>query len=192
MPGTSPGYFTLFVQFDILHQDLVTNLIEMTKILISGCLLGQKVRYNGEGKLQQHQKLQEWIQAGKVISICPEVAGGLPIPRPPAEIQPGNTGIDVLNYSAPVFINTGTDVTTEFIQGAQKTLELAQKHGVKVAILKARSPSCGSSQIYDGSFTGNIVEGMGVTTALLTQHGIQVFNEDQINQALLAAESTNT
>lgn len=160
----------------------------MAKILISGCLIGQKVRYDGQAKLQQHQKLQQWLDDDKVVSICPEVVGGLSVPRPPAEIQPGYTGNDVLNVSALVYTNTNIDVTEQFKCGAQKTLTLAKKHGIKVAILKARSPSCGSQQIYDGTFSGNTIDGMGVTAALLTKHGIQVFNEDQIDQALAAAD----
>jgi uncharacterized protein YbbK (DUF523 family) len=144
--------------------------------LISGCLLGQKVRYDGKDSLQKNSRLDEWIKAGKVFFICPEMAGGLPTPRSPAEI----VGDKVLTIN-------GKDVTAEYLLGAQKTLALAQKHNIRVAILKARSPSCGSKQIYDGTHSKTLIDGMGTTTALLIQHGIQVFDETEIEQALDAA-----
>ena len=97
----------------------------MEKILISACLLGQKVRYDGGENLQKHPVFQEWIKAGRVVSICPEVAGGLSIPRPPAEIQAAD-GTDVIHRRAVVLTNEGSDVTAQFIAGAHKTLELAK------------------------------------------------------------------
>lgn len=161
----------------------------MSKILMSACLLGQKVRYDGGDCLQNHERLQTWIKAGKVVTICPEMIGGLPTPRPPAEIQGSKTGIAVLNGEAHIKTNTGENVTEQFIDGARKTLALAQKHHVRVAILKAKSPSCGSSVIYDGSFSRSLISGMGVTATLLNQHDILVFDEDHIDDALDAAES---
>jgi uncharacterized protein YbbK (DUF523 family) len=160
----------------------------MTKILMSACLLGLKVRYDGGHCLQNHARLQTWIEAGKVITICPEMAGGLATPRLPAEIQDKKTGSNVLEHEAKIITREGAEVTNEFILGANKALLLAQQHSIQVAILKSRSPSCGSSQIYDGSFSRNLIAGMGVTAALLTQHGIKVFDENQIDQALNAAE----
>ena len=164
----------------------------MSKILISACLLGQKVRYDGGDCLQNHERLQTWIKAGNVVTICPEMIGGLPTPRPPAEIQGSKTGIAVLNGDAHIKTNTGENVTEQFIKGARKTLALAQKHHVRVAILKAKSPSCGSSVIYDGSFSRSLIPGMGVTATLLNQHDILVFDEDHIDDALDAAESLNS
>ena len=161
----------------------------MPKILISACLLGQKVRYDGKDNLQSHQQLQAWIKAGDVISICPEMAGGLPTPRPPAEIEHGITAKEVLNGKGKIITINGGDVTAEYLSGAQKTLALAKQHNIHVAILKARSPSCGSKHVYDGNYTRSLVEGMGVAAALLTQHGIQVYDETQIDQALDAASS---
>ena len=117
------------------------------------------------------------------------MAGGLPTPRPPAEIQDSKVGSVVLNRDAVIKTNTGQDVTDEFILGAQKTLALAQKHHIRVAILKAKSPSCGSSVIYDGTFSRKLIPGMGVTATLLNQHDILVFDEDHIDEALDAAES---
>jgi len=161
----------------------------MNKILMSACLLGQKVRYDGGDCLNNHPRLQAWLDAKRVITICPEMAGGLPTPRPPAEIQDSKTGIDVLQNIAVVATNSGKDVTQAFINGAHKTLALAQKYNIGVAILKAKSPSCGSSVVYDGTFSKKLIDGMGVAAALLAQHGIKVFDENQIDEALDLAES---
>lgn len=160
----------------------------MVKILMSACLLGQKVRYDGRDCLQSNARLQTWVLAKSIITICPEMAGGLPTPRLPAEIQGKKTGVDVLNSDAKVTTKNGNDVTIAFMDGAQKTLALAEKNNVKIAILKAKSPSCGSLSVYDGSFSGNLIPGMGITAALLNQHGILVFDEDHIDEALNAAE----
>lgn len=156
----------------------------MSKLLISACLLGQKVRYDGTGKLQRHPQLDLLRQEKRLVAVCPEVLGGLSTPRPPAEVEPGKTADDVLSGKAKVLTNTGIDVTAEFIAGAHKALEFALKNDISVAVLKARSPSCGSSRVYDGTFSGNVIDGMGVTTAVLKQNGIQVFNEEQLNQAV--------
>jgi uncharacterized protein YbbK (DUF523 family) len=152
----------------------------MQKILISACLLGQPVRYDGKHKQQLHQRLQTWQKAGRLIAVCPEVAGELPTPRDPAEIAPGQR---------IVMTNHGEDVTEAFLAGSQRALELAQKNKVRVAILKARSPSCGSTEIYDGNFCGKAIPGMGITAELLTLHGIRVFNEESIDKALDLASS---
>jgi len=164
----------------------------MPKILISACLLGEKVRYDGNGFAPSHARLQELIASGDILSICPEVAGGLPVPRPPAEIQGGHTGDDVLVGKAKLLTNTGLDVSEQLIEGAKRALALAQKHNIKVAILKARSPSCGSLEIYDGSFSGMQISGMGVTAALLSQHGIHVYDEEHIDEALDAFDRAHT
>ncbi|HEV2613838.1 MAG TPA: DUF523 domain-containing protein [Gammaproteobacteria bacterium] len=156
----------------------------MSKILFSGCLLGQKVRYDGRDNLQTNARLQSPIKAGNVISICPEMAGGLPTPRPPAEIEPGKNVGDIFSGIGRILTNLGDDVTAEYLLGAQKTLELAQKHDIRVAVLKARSPSCGSKQVYDGTHSGIKIDGMGVTAALLTLHGIHVFDETEIDAAI--------
>lgn len=158
------------------------------KILMSACLLGQKVRYDGQDCLQNNGRLQTWISNGKIITICPEMAGGLPTPRPPAEIQGKKTGMDVLSGHAIVSTQNSQDITGAFIDGAQKALALSQKYNIKIAILKAKSPSCGSQVVYDGSFKRHLIPGMGVTAALLTQHGIMVFDETQIDEALSSAE----
>ncbi len=150
-------------------------------ILISACLLGSPVRYNGTDLLIDHPLLKQWEKEGRLISLCPEVAGGMPTPRAPAEITGGN-GESVLLKNAHVIDSQGEDVTNQFILGANKALEFAQKNNCVAAILTERSPSCGSSIIYDGSFSGVRKTGMGVTTALLEQNGIRVFNQDQLDE----------
>lgn len=156
----------------------------MTKILISACLLGQKVRYDGKDCLQSHPRLQQYIKDGNVVAICPEMAGGLPTPRPPSEIEPNANAEAVLNSQARVLTKTGIDVSNEYRAGANKALELAKKFDIHCAILKARSPSCGSKQVYDGTHSKQLVDGMGLTAQVLTNHGIRVFDETEIDAAL--------
>lgn len=146
------------------------------KILISGCFLGQKVRYNGIVKPLVSELLLSWQQQGRLISVCPEVIAGLPVPRPPAEIDPSTQQVMTID---------NIDVTQQFNQGAQVALQLCQQYNIRFALLKESSPSCGSNSIYDGSFTQQKIIGAGVTTRLLRQHGIEVFSEDSI-QALAA------
>lgn len=163
----------------------------MSKILMSACLLGQKVRYDGGDCLQSHPLLQQWFNEGNIITICPEMAGGLPTPRPPAEIQDKKSGVDVLKRTASVKTSNNQDVTDFFLRGAQKALELVKQHHIRVAILKARSPSCGAEMIYDGTFSRTLMQGEGVTAALLMEHGVQVFDEYHIDEALSAALGVN-
>ncbi|MBB2496934.1 DUF523 domain-containing protein [Aquipseudomonas ullengensis] len=153
----------------------------MEKLLVSRCLLGHKVRYDG-GAHGPYDLLQHWQDEGRIVALCPEVAGGLPTPRPPAEI-PGGQGSNVLDGNQPVLTDLGEDVTAAFVAGAEIALRLVRQHGLRVAVLKARSPSCGNSHNYDGSFSGNLVEGEGVTAALLRRNGVQVFNEQQLSEA---------
>lgn len=138
--------------------------------LISACLAGQPVRY--DGKSYVYDQIQQLIQLKQVITACPEVLAGLPIPRKPAEIF-GGTGDDVLAGRAQVIDLDGVDVT----HAAYKTLTLAQQHHVSTVVLKENSPSCGSQFIYDGTFSNQKVSAMGVTTALLRQHGFNVISE---------------
>lgn len=151
----------------------------MPKYLISACLVGENVRYDGQNCLQQ--KLRQLVIEQRAVIICPEVSGGLSTPRLAAEIVGGN-GEDVLYGKAKVLDSAGNDVSNAFIQGAYKALQLAQKHQITHVILKANSPSCGSELIYDGSFSGNKIQGNGVTSALLKQHGFKVITEDQFLQ----------
>lgn len=153
------------------------------RVLVSACLLGQPVRYNGTDKRVDADLLRAWADDGRVVAVCPEVAGGLAVPRPPAEIRGASGGRAVLAGASRVIANTGVDVTTEFVHGAEQALATARRHGIRVAVLKEGSPSCGSSYTYDGGFTGTRVPAPGVTTALLEQHGIRVFSEHQLAEA---------
>lgn len=143
--------------------------ITMHKILISSCLLGTPVRYDGTGQQLLHPQIMAWQQQKLIVPFCPEVAGGLPIPRDPAEIS-----------NDKVITNIGDDVTAEFKLGARKALQLCQQHNIRFALLKESSPSCGRNTIYDGSHSGTKVKGMGLTASLLEKNGIQVFSEQQL------------
>jgi uncharacterized protein YbbK (DUF523 family) len=162
----------------------------MPKILISACLIGQKVRYDAKDCFQSHHRLQQYIQDGNVIAICPEMAGGLPTPRPPTEIEPGKNSQAVLQFHARVLTDAGIDVSHAYRMGAEKALQLASQHHIKAAILKAHSPSCGSKKVYDGTHSKKLVDGMGITAQLLTQHGIKVFDETEIDAAIDFVESS--
>lgn len=151
------------------------------KYLISACLVGENVRYDAQNCL--HDKLKQLLDNQQAVVICPEVSGGLSTPRPAAEIV-GGDGYTVLLGQAKVQDANGDDVSSAFIQGAEKTLKLAQQYQVTHIVLKANSPSCGSSMIYDGSFSGQKVQGKGVTTALLEQHGFVVLTEDEFLKQL--------
>jgi uncharacterized protein YbbK (DUF523 family) len=153
----------------------------MQKILVSACLLGQPVRYDG-GAHGPFAQLLQWQQQGRVVSLCPEVAGGLPTPRPPAEIV-GGQGAAVLDGLIALYTLDGADVSRAFVAGARKAEQLVRAHGMQIAVLKARSPSCGNQQTYDGSFSGQLVAGEGVTAAALRRMGVRVFNEQQLAAA---------
>ena len=155
----------------------------MEKILISACLVGQKVRYDGKASSTDGGIIARWKEEGRLVAICPEVAGGLSVPRPAAEIV-GGEGADVLDDRARLITGAGEDVTSAFVDGAHRALALAQSQGIRLAVLKARSPSCGSSTIYDGSFSGQKVAGAGVTAALLRRHEITVYSDQELDQAV--------
>ena len=136
------------------------------KYLISACLIGENCKY--DGKHNYHEIANKLYLEKLAYPVCPEELGGLPTPRVPSEIN----GKNVVNKE-------GEDVTREFIFGAEKTLQIARKLGVSIAILQARSPSCGSKQIYDGTFSNQLIDGEGVTTKLLREHGIRVITIDE-------------
>lgn len=152
----------------------------MEKILISACLFGENVRYDGKNSLINDLDFQRWKNEGRLIPICPEVAGGLPVPRIPCEINA---------QSGLVLSERGEDFTSAFLAGAQRALELAKTHGVRFALLKERSPSCGSHEIYDGSFTGQKIIGAGLTSRLLQEHHIEVFSEENLNELKLRLQT---
>ncbi|WP_053124813.1 DUF523 domain-containing protein [Pseudomonas sp. P1.31] len=161
----------------------------MEKILVSRCLLGHRVRYDG-GASGPFDSLEQWIAEGRVVPLCPEVAGGLPTPRAAAEI-PGGQGAEVLDGTAAVITTEGEDVSAQFLDGARQALALVQKHGIRVAVLKANSPSCGNLLTYDGTFSGVKVTGEGVTAALLKRHGVQIFSELELAEAAVALAALN-
>ncbi len=133
--------------------------------IVSACLCGEKTRY--DGKLIVSEKIKKLVDEKKAIMICPEVDGGLSVPRLPCEIQDNK----VVNTSSE-------DMTDYFVRGAYKTLETAQKYGIKKAILKEKSPSCGGNYIYDGTFTETLISGEGITARLLREHGIEIISDE--------------
>lgn len=147
------------------------------KVLVSACLLGENCKYNGGNNLVE-LLLEELLEKGiGVVSFCPECAGGLPTPRVPAE----RLGDRVVNQ-------LGKDVTEQFLAGARAAVELAVQQDCRAAVLKKNSPSCGCGRIYDGTFTGTLVDGDGVTAQLLQRHGIVVYNEDTYEKLQVIGE----
>lgn len=143
-------------------------------IVISACLVGEQVRYDGNHKLDLFYK--NLIDNKKAISVCPEILGGLQVPREPAEII-GGDGYDVWNEQTKVVTVSGQDVTHQFKEGAKRALSIIKDLDAQTVILKSDSPSCGSTVIYDGTFTGNKKEGVGVTTALFKLNNVDVYDE---------------
>lgn len=144
--------------------------------LVSRCLLGEPCRYDGRAK--GNERVLTLVAEGKlrVVPICPECEGGLPTPRTPSEIQ-GGDGADVLRGKARVLSVDGEDRTEAFVQGARLAEETARREGAEGALLKAKSPSCGISRIYDGGFTGTLREGDGVAAAALRAAGLTIHSE---------------
>ncbi len=140
----------------------------MVKILVSACLLGENCKYNGKNNITS-LKLVDY----EVFKFCPEVSGGLSIPRVPCEIKDDK-----------VFSKSDIDCTKEFYLGAKKCLDLCLKENIKIAILKEKSPSCGVNFIYDGTFSNCLITGVGVTTKLLKENGIKVFSEDEWRETI--------
>jgi len=151
------------------------------RILVSSCLLGSPVRYDGAAKPVHATIVDRWRAEGRLVPFCPEVAGGLTVPREPAELT--GPAAAVLDGTARILTGSGADVTGEFVHGAHRALEAARRSGARMAILKEDSPSCATTRVYDGSFTGTRVPGTGVTTALLERHGIRVFPETALDAA---------
>ncbi|QWU17064.1 Uncharacterized conserved protein YbbK, DUF523 family [Paenibacillus sophorae] len=145
-------------------------------IIVSSCLAGVECRYDGSHNVLD--KIQKLARENKAVLVCPEVLGGCPTPREPAEIV-GGTGEDVLAGNAKVIDRSGREVTGLFIEGAYKALETARKHNASLIVLKENSPSCGSQMIYDGRFAGNKIPGEGVTVALLRREGFKVISEKE-------------
>ncbi len=148
-------------------------------ILVSACLLGINCKYNGNNN--ENTEVLDYLKDKNFILICPEQLGGLSTPRLPSEITHGD-GYNVLNGNALVLNNQKKDVTYNFLKGAEEALKIAKLYNIEEAILKEGSPSCGSKYIYDGSFSGNKTNGVGVTTALLRKNDIKVKSESEICQ----------
>lgn len=145
--------------------------------MVSACLAGIPCRYDGNHK--ENYELKELVIQGKAIALCPEVIGGLDIPRKPAEIV-GGDGFDVWNGAARVKDIDGLDVTDAYLKGAKRTLERLERLKIETVILKEKSPSCGVCRIYDGTFSGKAKAGLGVTAAYLKLHGIEVLSDEEV------------
>jgi uncharacterized protein YbbK (DUF523 family) len=154
----------------------------MVKVLVSACLLGERVRYHGGDAACASDVLDRWRSEGRIVPVCPETAAGLSVPRPAAEIA-GGDGHAVLRAEAVVSDRSGADVTAAFVAGARAALEAANRSGARLAVLKDGSPSCGSSYVFDGTFRGQRDSGQGVSAAMLSQAGIRVFSEQQLEEA---------
>jgi uncharacterized protein YbbK (DUF523 family) len=148
--------------------------------LISACLLGIKCAWDGTDNYRNANAV-ELLRDGTLIPVCPEQLGGLETPRPPQEIQ-GGSGEDVLDGKCKVKNINGEDVSQEFIRGAEETLRIAKLFRVSQFIGKSKSPSCGCGQIYDGTFSNELIDGDGVTTALLKRNGVPVISEEELRK----------
>lgn len=144
----------------------------MLKILMSACLCGEHCRYDGKSNPIENKIMENWLAEGRIVMVCPEMAGGLPVPRDPGEI-----------VGDKVISSKGRDITPEYMKGAEEALRLAKENDVVFAIMKENSPSCGSHQVYDGTFSGKKVFGQGKAAALLQENGFTVYNEHQIIEA---------
>jgi uncharacterized protein YbbK (DUF523 family) len=143
----------------------------MKNLIISACLIGCRTRYNGE--TSQIPELEELKKKYCLIPVCPEQLGGLATPRDPAEIRDGR-----------VVSKKGRDVTAEFEKGAEEVLRLAKLFDCDTAILKERSPSCGYGRVYDGTFSGTLTDGSGLTAGLLAENGIRILGESRVGELL--------
>ncbi len=161
----------------------------MEKILVSSCLMGAPVRYDGCAKTLNDQLLATWRAQGRLVALCPEMAAGLPTPRPAAEIEPGAAARDVLAGRAHVIDARGTSMSEAFVRGADLALEVLRENACRFALLTDGSPSCGSSYIYDGHFSGQRQSGEGVVAARLRDAGVQVFAPDQLHDLALALDT---
>ena len=143
----------------------------MEKILISACLVGDKVKYDGHSNY--NDKIKLLLEKYELVPFCPEVEGGLPTPRKPGE-----------RIKDRVKMEDGKDVTKNYLRGADLAVNICLYLGIKIAILKENSPSCGSSKIYDGTFSHKLINGEGITTEILRKKGIKVISENEIDTLL--------
>ncbi len=150
-------------------------------LMVSACLLGRPCRYDGQSK--KHPLISR-LDPAVILPVCPEQMGGLPTPRPPAEIC-GGSARDVLEGKARVINREGTDVTREYYKGAVETLDLARKWGIRYAVLKEKSPSCAPSCVYDGNFQDRVRPGLGLAAYLLQKNGITLISDEEVSETLL-------
>ena len=142
-------------------------------LLISMCLLGEPCRYDGKSVPLDGTIIEKLKEKYTIVPVCPEQEGGLPTPRIPAERK-----------GEKVVRRDGVDVTAEYRKGAEVALSLCRRFGISIALMKAKSPSCGAGRIYDGTFSGTLTDGDGVTVSLLSGNGIKIFTENDINSLL--------
>lgn len=164
----------------------------MDRILVSACLVGAPVRYDGRAKDPDSDLLRLWADEGRLVPLCPELAGGFAVPRAPAEIAPGGSGADVLDGTARIHDRSGQDVTAGFLDGAAAAVQLVQATACRFALLTEGSPSCGVARIHAGRFDGVMRPGEGVVSAALRQAGVHVFSHEEIGalaRALAAREN---
>lgn len=147
--------------------------MEKQQLLISLCLLGEPCRYDGKSVPMKSETIEALKEKFVLVPVCPEQEGGLPTPRIPAEIKEDK-----------VVRRDGIDVTAEYKKGAEAALSLCRAQGIKIALMKAKSPSCGAGRIYDGTFSGTLTEGDGITAKLLSENGIRVYTENELNKLL--------
>ena len=145
----------------------------METLLISACLLGKNCKYNGGMNALPEETIAALRKRYALLPVCPEVDGGLPVPREPSERR-----------GEGVFSRSGRDVTAAYQKGAAAALDTARRHGCRMALLKERSPSCGCHGIYDGSFSGRLIPGMGVTAEALKRAGLHVYGETETEKIL--------
>lgn len=141
------------------------------KILVSACLAGYRCRY--DGKLKGDPRIERLVSSGIAVPVCPEVLGGLPVPRIPSEIQ----GERVVNAE-------GKDVTSEYHRGAEESLRICRDNGCVLAVLKAKSPACGCGEVYDGTFSRTLIRGNGILAGMLEKEGVPVYTEQDIETVL--------
>lgn len=147
----------------------------MDRILVSACLIGRPVRWDGTARPSDDPRLARWAAEGRLVPICPEMLGGLPVPRPAAEIEPGGDAAAVLAGRARIVDRDGADHTAAFRTGAAAAVAAAVREGCRFALLAEASPSCGPNRVHDGRFSGVTIAGDGVTAHALRAAGVAVF-----------------
>jgi uncharacterized protein YbbK (DUF523 family) len=167
---------------------MMNSEISSAKVIISACLLGIECNYKSKAASVYGQEFFRIVEAARkmgiiFIPVCPEQLGGLPTPRIPAELQAGS--LDVLNGKGKIINKEALDVTSNFVKGARETLKIAEITGADFAVLKSNSPSCGSGYVYDGTFSGRLVKGSGVTAEILRSQGMKIFDENSFKTCVI-------